>query len=58
MGSIAEAALYGLAGKFILYFVLLPVGLIFAGYLIFIIVGVIHELKRDEKSEKAGKRKG
>lgn len=53
MGSIVEAALYSLAGKFIIYFVLLPVGLIFAGYLIFIIAGVVHEIKKDEKDTKA-----
>lgn len=46
MGSIVAAALYTLMGQIITYFVLFPIGLIFAGYMIFIVVGIIHELKK------------
>ena len=46
MGSIVESALYTFIGQIITYFVLLPIGLIFAGYVIFIVVGIIHELKK------------
>lgn len=49
LGSIVEAAFYSLAGQFLICFVLVPTGIIFAGYLIFIVVGVIKEIKKDGK---------
>ena len=36
MGSIVEAAIYGFVGKFFLYFVIVPAGIILLGYIIYI----------------------
>ena len=36
MGGIVEAAFWGIAGRLVICFVLLPAGLILLGYLIFI----------------------
>ena len=37
MGSIVEAALYDVVGKFFLLFVIMPAGVIFLGYVIYMI---------------------
>ena len=46
MGSIVEAAIYEFVSKFFLIFVVVPAGIIFLGYIIYIIVEVINELKK------------
>lgn len=49
MGSIVEAAIYGFVGKFFLFFVIVPTGIIFLGYVIYIIVEVIKETRKSGK---------
>ena len=49
MGSIVEAAIYefiSLISKFFLIFVIVPAGIIFLGYIIYIIVEVINEIRK------------
>ena len=46
MGSIVEAALYGTVGKFFLLFVIVPAGVIFLGYVIYMIAKIIQELRK------------
>ncbi len=46
MGSIVEAAVCGMVGKVISVLVLLPMGLLFLGYLTYIAVSVFKELPR------------
>lgn len=46
MGSIVEAAVCGMVGKVIGFLVLLPMGLLFLGYLTYIAVSVFKELRR------------
>lgn len=46
MGSIVEAAIYGVVGKIILFFIIVPIGIIFLGYVIYIIVEVIKEIRK------------
>lgn len=46
MGSIVEAAVCGMVGKVIGVLVLLPMGLLFLGYLTYIAVSVFKELPR------------
>lgn len=43
MGSIVEAALYDTVGKFFLLFVIVPAGVIFLGYVIYMIAKIIQE---------------
>jgi hypothetical protein len=46
MGSIVEAALYDVVGKFFLLFVIMPAGVIFLGYVIYMIAKIIQELRK------------
>ena len=46
MGSIVEAAIYEFISKFFLIFVIVPAGIIFLGYIIYIIVEVINEIRK------------
>ena len=46
MGSIVEAVIYEFISKFFLIFVVVPVGIMVLGYIIYIIVEVINELKK------------
>ena len=46
MGAIIEKAIYQGVGSFFLLFVLLPVALIFFGYLIYIVIMTIKELRK------------
>ena len=46
MGNIIETAIYSAAGKLFLFFVTLPVGIIFLGYVIYMIVKIIQELRK------------
>jgi len=46
MGSIVEAALYDVVGKFFLLFVIMPAGVIFLGYVIHMIAKIIRELRK------------
>ena len=46
MGSIVEAAIYEFFGKFFLIFVIVPMGIMFLGYVIYIIVEVIKEIRK------------
>ncbi len=45
MGSIV-AAIYEFISKFFLIFVIVPAGIIFLGYIIYIIVEVINEIRK------------
>ena len=38
MGSIVEAAIYSLLREFFLFFIIVPIGIIFLGYVIYIVV--------------------
>lgn len=44
MGGIVENAVYGMIGRAVLLFVILPAGVILIGYFIFILIEVIKEL--------------
>lgn len=46
MGSIVEAAIYEYIGKLFLIFVVVPVGIMVLGYIIYIIVEVINEIRK------------
>lgn len=46
MGSIVEAAIYGYISKFFLIFVVVPVGIMVLGHIIYIIVEVINEIRK------------
>ena len=46
MGSIVEAALYDTVGKFFLLFVIVPAGVIFLGYVIYMIAKISQELRK------------
>ena len=46
MGSIVEAVIYEFISKFFLIFVIVPAGIIFLGYIIYIIVEVINEIRK------------
>ena len=46
MGSIVETALYDTVGKFFLLFVIVPAGVIFLGYVIYMIAKIIQELRK------------
>ena len=46
MGSIVEAALYDIVGKFFLLFVIVPAGVIFLGYVIYMIAKILQELRK------------
>ena len=46
MGSIVEAALYDAVGKFFLLFVIVPAGVIFLGYVIYMIAKILQELRK------------
>ena len=46
MGSIVEAALYDIVGKFLLLFVIVPAGVIFLGYVIYMIAKILQELRK------------
>ena len=46
MGSIVEAALYDTVGKFFLLFVIVPAGIIFLGYVIYMIAKILQELRK------------
>ena len=49
MGSIVEAALYDIVGKFFLLFVIVPAGGIFLGYVIYMIAKILQELHTPHK---------
>ena len=58
MGSIV-AAIYEFISKFFLIFVIVPAGIIFLGYIIYIIVEVINEIrKKQEGKPKQRQKKG
>ena len=46
MGSIVEAALYDTVGKFFLLFVIMPAGVIFLGYVIYMIAKILQEPRK------------
>lgn len=46
MGSIVAEAIYSFVGKFFLYFVITPACIILLGYLIYIVVGLIREIRK------------
>ena len=46
MGSIVETVINDFIGKFILLFVIAPVGIILLGYIIYIVVNVIKETRK------------
>lgn len=46
MGGIVEKAFYKMIGNTVFVFVLVPVGLIFLGYIIFIVVEMIREIRK------------
>ena len=46
MGSIVEAAIYEYISKFFLIFVVVPVGIMVLGHIIYIIVEVINEIRK------------
>ena len=46
MGSIIAAAIQSFVGSFFLYFVIIPVSIIFLGYLVYIVVELIKEIKK------------
>ena len=46
MGNIIETAIYSVAGKLFLFFVIVPASIIFLGYVIYMIVKIIQELRR------------
>lgn len=46
MGGIVEKAFYEMIGNTVFVFVLVPVGLIFLGYIIFIVVEMIREIRK------------
>ena len=46
MGSIVASAIYGFVVKLFLYFVIIPAGIILLGYIIYIIMGVIKEIRK------------
>ena len=46
MGSIVASAIYGFVGNLFLYFVIIPAGIILLGYIIYIIMGVIKEIRK------------
>ena len=59
MGSIVEAAIYEYISKFFLIFVVVPVGIMVLGYIIYIIVEVINEIrKKQEGKPKQRQKKG
>ena len=49
MNALVERACYFLANRLLILFVLVPVGIIFLGYLIFIAVSVFKELWKNKK---------
>lgn len=49
MGSIIAAAIHSFVGSFFLYFVIIPVSIIFLGYLVYIVVELIKEIKKNRK---------
>ena len=46
MGSIIAVAIHSFVGSFFLYFVIIPVSIIFLGYLVYIVVELIKEIKK------------
>lgn len=46
VGNIVAAAIHGFVGKFFLYFVIIPAGIIFLGYVIYIVMEVIKEIRK------------
>ena len=46
MGSIVEAALYDMVGKFFLLCGIVPAGVIFLGYVIYMIAKILQELRK------------
>lgn len=46
MGAVIEKAIYQGVGGFFLLFVILPVALIFFGYLVYIVIMTIKELRK------------
>ena len=49
MGGIVGAAIYSLLGKFFLFFIIVPIGIIFLGYVIYIIAEVIKEVRKNSQ---------
>ena len=47
MGSIVEAALYDIVGKFFLLFVIVPAGVIFLGYVILSLIHIYINFQAD-----------
>ena len=46
IGGIVENAVYGIIGRAVLLFVILPAGIILIGYIIFIVTQTIRELRK------------
>lgn len=51
MGSLAENAVYFLVNHLVILFVLVPLGIIFLGYVIYIAVSVFCELRKNKKKK-------
>ncbi len=56
MSAIVEGALYGFGIKFALIFLIVPLGILFAGYLAFIIIESLRELNGIKKQRQSGKK--
>jgi len=49
MADLVKLAFYQMAGNFLLFFLVLPAALIALGYLVFIVVQIIKELKEQRR---------
>ena len=47
MEGIVEAAVYSLLSKFFLLFIIVPIGIIFLGYVIYTVVEVMKEIRKE-----------
>lgn len=53
MGAIVEAAVCGAVGKAVLFLVILPMGVLFLGHLVYIVAGSFKELRKSRKEPDA-----
>lgn len=49
MGTLVAQALDFIIGHLLILFVFVPIGIIFLGYLLYIIVNVVRELRKNKK---------
>ena len=56
MGAIFEQVVYSFGIKFALLFLIAPLGILLSGYLVFILVESIKELKRNNIRDRRNKR--